>query len=130
MPFSDRSLIFVSITLGGFLFLLSTKCSSSDHELPMGLMPIPKDNPISEEKVQLGRSLFFDKRLSRTNTVSCATCHVPKFAFADRVPISEGVNGGKTMRNTPSLLNVGYQPSVIAKHANVATFTRLGEASG
>ena len=111
MPFSDRSLIFVSITLGGFLFLLSTKCSSSDHELPMGLMPIPKDNPISEEKVQLGRALFFDKRLSRTNNVSCATCHVPKFAFADRVPISEGVNGGKTMRNTPSLLNVGYQPT-------------------
>jgi cytochrome c peroxidase len=111
MPFIDRSLFFISIILGAFLFLLSTKCSIDSSQLPMGIMPIPSDNQLTEAKVALGRALFFDKRLSKTDNVSCATCHVPQFAFTDRKTVSEGVNGGKTMRNAPSLLNVGYQPT-------------------
>jgi cytochrome c peroxidase len=111
MPVVDRSLLFISIVLGAFLFLLSSKCSTTGSQLPMGIMPIPADNQLSEAKIELGRALFFDKRLSKTDKVSCATCHDPRFAFTDRKPVSEGVNGGKTMRNAPSLLNVGYQPT-------------------
>jgi len=111
MTFKSRHIVKIYLFLNLILVLLSSKCTKNVSQLPLGIMPVPKDNPMSEEKIALGRELFFDKRLSRTNKISCATCHVPRFAFADRVPISEGVDGGKTMRNAPSLLNVGYQPT-------------------
>lgn len=56
-------------------------------------------------KIELGKKLFFDKRLSINNKVSCSTCHVPKYAFTDRKKVSEGVYGRKTERNASSLLN-------------------------
>jgi cytochrome c peroxidase len=46
-------------------------------------MPVPGDNPLTAEKVALGRKLFFDKRLSRDETLSCGSCHEPKMAFTD-----------------------------------------------
>lgn len=107
----ERSIFIVFFFSSVLLTLLSSKCSSDNVALPMGIIPVPKDNEMSNAKVALGRELFFDTRLSRTDKISCATCHVPEFAFADRVPISEGVDGGKTMRNTPTLLNVAYQPT-------------------
>jgi len=78
-------------------------------ELPLGLFAddftLPEDNPMTKEKVELGRSLFFDVRLSKDNTLSCAGCHNPEFAFADNLPVSVGVNGQKGERNTPSAIN-------------------------
>lgn len=68
----------------------------------------PKDNLYSDEKVELGRKLFFDKRLSLDNEISCATCHVPEKAFTDGKELGGGVKGRKAMRNTPTLFNVGY----------------------
>jgi cytochrome c peroxidase len=59
-------------------------------------------------KVELGRKLFFDKRLSSDATVSCATCHDPALAFADGKPVSEGVAGRRGTRNSPSLLNAMF----------------------
>jgi cytochrome c peroxidase len=93
--------------------LLFVKCHFSDSSFPIGFMPIPEDDQMYEDKVELGRKLFFDKRLSKTNKISCATCHLPEFAFTDRLPISEGVEGRKTMRNAPTLLNVAYQPTLM-----------------
>ena len=97
------------------LFLLAlglsstlVKCRNSSTQLSMGEIPFPEENPITEEKVALGRQLFFDKRLSLDGTVSCASCHNPAYAFTDRKTVSEGVNGGKTERNAPSLLNAAY----------------------
>ncbi|MBM3793849.1 MAG: cytochrome-c peroxidase [Acidobacteria bacterium] len=77
---------------------------------PLGLPPVPapKDNPLTRETVFLGRKLFFDKVLSRDNTVSCASCHDPRHAFADPKPVSGGVNGKKGNRNAPALLNIAY----------------------
>jgi cytochrome c peroxidase len=59
----------------------------------------------SPSEVELGRRLFFDPILSRDRSVSCATCHVPERGFADNTPLSTGVAGRKTLRNTPSLFN-------------------------
>lgn len=78
---------------------------------PLGLppIPIPADNPITAEKVQLGRKLFFDRRLSANNTVSCAMCHIPEQGFAQnelRLPV--GVEGRSVRRNAPSIFNVAY----------------------
>ena len=66
---------------------------------------VPKDNPVTAEKVKLGERLFFDKRLSADGSVSCASCHDPRLAFADGRRLAEGVSGRRGTRNTPSLLN-------------------------
>ncbi len=62
------------------------------------------------EKVALGKLLFFDKRLSVNNSVSCATCHKPELAFTDGEVKSKGVFGRLALRNAPSLLNVKDSP--------------------
>lgn len=71
-------------------------------------MPIPPDNVQTDAKVALGRQLYFDKRLSRDNTVACATCHKPAAAWADTTPTSEGIEHKFGGRNSPTVLNAGY----------------------
>ncbi|GIW82902.1 MAG: cytochrome-c peroxidase [Gemmatales bacterium] len=73
-----------------------------------GPAPSPKENPATAEKVELGKQLFFDPRLSGNNKISCATCHDPKKAFADGLSRGKGISGKPLPRNTPSLLNVGF----------------------
>ena len=78
---------------------------------PLGLPPVPQpaDNPITAEKVQLGRKLFFDRRLSANNTVSCAMCHIAEQGFAQnelRLPV--GIEGRSVRRNAPSIYNTAY----------------------
>jgi cytochrome c peroxidase len=83
-------------------------------ELPPGFPfpPTPPDNPLSDAAVRLGKALFFDTRLSRDGTVSCASCHHPGRAFSDTLPLSIGVDGGVGMRNAPPLLNLAYHPAL------------------
>jgi len=71
-------------------------------------MPVPEDNPLTDEKVDLGRRLFNDRRLSRDGTVSCATCHEPERAFSDGRAVAVGVFGRTGRRNAPALVNRGY----------------------
>src|SRR5881409_2451205 len=72
-------------------------------------MSIPADNPITLEKIALGKQLFFDKRLSKTGQMSCETCHVPEKGWTDGLPLSPKFDGSMNTRNTPTLLNVGFQ---------------------
>src|SRR5207247_3128499 len=64
--------------------------------LPLGLQAgaayVPEKNPISQAKIELGRKLYFDPRLSRDGTISCASCHAPEKGFSDGRPNSLGVN--------------------------------------
>jgi cytochrome c peroxidase len=79
--------------------------------IPLGLdlyMPVPEDNPLTAEKVDLGRRLFFDRRLSRDGSIACATCHDPDHAFADGQAIAMGISGRAGRRNAPALINRGY----------------------
>ena len=71
--------------------------------------PIPADNPLTEEKVELGRKLFFDPILSADNTVSCASCHLQANAFSDPRPLSEGVGGVLGRRHAMALINLVYE---------------------
>lgn len=84
---------------------------SEELNIPLGLPPIPwpKDNPYSKKKAELGRLLYFDKRLSSNGTVSCATCHAIQDAFTDAKPVSEGILGKKGTRNAPTVINTAYQ---------------------
>jgi len=66
---------------------------------------IPQDNPMTPERVELGRKLYFDTRLSRDNSVSCATCHDVTRGFTDQRPVSEGIEGKLGKRNAPTTLN-------------------------
>ena len=78
---------------------------------PLGLppVPVPADNPISASKVALGRRLFFDRRLSLNDTISCAMCHVPEQGFAsNEMATAVGIEGRTVRRNTPSVYNVAY----------------------
>jgi len=79
--------------------------------LPPGFQapPTPPDNPISAAKVDLGRHLFFDVRLSHNATESCASCHQPEHAFTDGRRHAVGSTGEEHYRNTMSLTNVGYR---------------------
>lgn len=65
-------------------------------------------NSSEENRIAFGKKLFFDKRLSGNNTISCASCHRPELAFTDGLPKSRGVNGATAMRNAPSLLNAAF----------------------
>jgi len=69
----------------------------------------PADNPTTPEKAALGKQLFFDPRLSGDNSMSCATCHLPEKAFTDGLPQAKGRNSNALTRNTPTLVNVGFQ---------------------
>ncbi len=76
-------------------------------DLPSYIPPprVPAGNPISEEKFQLGRHLFYDKRLSGNGTLSCSSCHLQERAFTDGRPTSIGSTGEHTPRNAPSIVN-------------------------
>ncbi|MEO1067642.1 MAG: MbnH family di-heme enzyme [Cyanobacteria bacterium J06638_6] len=69
---------------------------------------VPADNPMSAAKVELGRRLFYEPRLSATGEFSCASCHVQGLAFSDGKPLSVGATGQVHPRNSMSLTNVGY----------------------
>ena len=71
--------------------------------MPLGLpkLPVPDDNPMTAEKIELGKLLYFDTRVSKDGTLSCATCHDPKMAWAEHTPTSKGIGGqfgGETPR--------------------------------
>ena len=79
--------------------------------LPLGLdlyMPVPEDNPLTRDKVELGRQLFSDPILSRDKSLACAGCHEPERAFTDGRTVSRGVFGRKGTRHVPTLINRGY----------------------
>ena len=84
--------------------------TAAGFKVPLGLQPIrwPKENPYSPAKWELGRALYFDKRLSADNTVSCATCHSPKLAFTDQQPNSSGIRGQRGGRSAPTVINRAY----------------------
>ncbi len=72
---------------------------------------LPRDNPLIEERVALGKALFNETALSRDNTLSCASCHVSNFAFTDARRFSLGVRGKKGTRNSMPLFNLAWKTS-------------------
>src|SRR5690349_8170218 len=71
-------------------------------------MVIPADNPMSPEKVALGRQLFFDERLSIDNSRSCYSCHVCDKGLTDGLPKAIGAGNKQLTRSSPTLWNIGY----------------------
>jgi cytochrome c peroxidase len=99
--------------------LLAAACSSDAGQgahdpllPPRGLeqveLPASPDNPVTAAKVELGRTLFFDPRLSGSGTMSCSSCHFADRAFTDGRALSKKDDGGTNTRNSPTMYNVGY----------------------
>jgi len=86
------------------------RADSWPWDLPPGFPapPVPGDNPLSVEKIELGRYLFFDKRLSGNGSQSCASCHKPERAFTDGLARAVGSTGESHPRSSMSLANVAY----------------------
>ncbi len=82
-------------------------------EVPLGLEPRPatKENPLTEQRVRLGRRLFFDPILSADNTVACASCHRPDHGFAGSEARPRGIRGQRNARRAPTLFNRAYGTS-------------------
>ena len=72
-------------------------------------VPQPKDNTITPERIELGKLLYFDTRLSANGKISCATCHHPKRGWTDLEPVAKAIGAGRGPRNSPVVLNTAYQ---------------------
>ncbi len=92
-----------------------------EWKLPPGFPrpKVPADNPMSDVKVELGRYLFYDKRLSGNGTFSCASCHQQNRAFADSLPLGVGSTGEVHPRGSMSLANVAYAPVLTWANPNL-----------
>jgi len=77
-------------------------------ETGIGPMDVPAENPITDDKVALGKMLFFDKRLGKDNKMSCETCHLPEKGWTDAKALSPKFDGKLNTRHTPTLYNVGF----------------------
>jgi cytochrome c peroxidase len=99
----------------------SRELEGFEWDLPAGFpVPlVPADNPISRPKVELGRHLFFDKKLSVDGTFACATCHKPELAFTDGRGQAVGVTGQQHPRGSMSLANVAYNATLTWADPNV-----------
>lgn len=78
---------------------------------PLGLpaVPLAPDNPLTQARIELGRTLFMDRRLSHNNTLSCAMCHVPEQGFtSNELRTAIGLEGQTIRRNSPTIYNVAY----------------------
>jgi cytochrome c peroxidase len=94
----------------GFSCLFSAATQAGPPRLPDPLsLAYPGQKHATPLRVELGKTLFFDNRLSATGTMSCATCHKPELGFADGQRYSTGVSGQPLKRHTPHLFNLAWQ---------------------
>jgi cytochrome c peroxidase len=92
-------------------------------QLPPGFPPpaVPKDNPLTLEKIELGRRLFYDARLSGNGQQSCASCHHQALAFTDGARVATGSTGQSHHRNSMALVNVAYNATFTWAHSGITT---------
>ena len=117
IPLLSKTLLF-SLVL--FAVLTSSNLKLNQIEIPFGFPKIivPEDNPLSEAKIELGKKLFFEKLLSRDSSISCATCHNPKYAFTDGLEKAKGIKNREVSCNTPTLTNIAYNTSFLRDGVN------------
>ncbi len=107
MPKNSSVLAFVIAFLLWAFFVLPTT-GLAGHLQPFKGVPVWHKNPTTPAKVELGKKLFFDRRLSGDGTMSCVTCHMPEMGFSDGQSISLSYPTTKNWRNSPTLINVVF----------------------
>lgn len=109
-----RALTVLLIILSVVLCAYNFEGSASNDEWTRPALTYPEDNPFSEASIELGSDLFFETLLSKDSSISCQSCHLIREAFADHLPVGEGIKGRLVTRNTPTLLNIGLHPYFMA----------------
>jgi len=103
----------LAVTLLFMITLISTLSSNENLNqwLRPSEIPQPQDNKLNPSRIELGKLLYFDTRLSHSNKISCATCHHPKRGWTDLEPVAKAIGDEGTVgpRNSPAILNVAYQ---------------------
>ena len=103
------AIIIFLIILGA---MIKTAMREPELTLPLGLDKEayidPEYNKLTPQRIELGRFLYFDTRLSPDDTVACASCHAPSGAFTDNAPVSTGINGQKGGRSAPTVINRAF----------------------
>jgi len=90
------------------IWLTFSSCQHSQPK-PFGIIEYPADNQQTEARIALGKKLYFEKRISVGQSISCATCHQPLHAFASSTSLAPSLVGhGGLLRNVPTLINVAY----------------------
>ncbi len=102
-----RSPLALAIVSAGFALAFTPPRGLQDNPIP-----VPDDNTMTPGKIRLGEQLFFDKRLSKTRTMSCETCHVPEKGWTDGQKLSTKADGTVNTRHTPTLYEVAYAPEL------------------
>jgi cytochrome c peroxidase len=100
--------------LFGAAVILAVAMHAAEPKVPLGVelyRPAPSDNRLTPARIALGRRLFFDRRLSRDGTISCASCHEPQRAFTDGRAVAQGIGGARGRRNSPTLVNRAWGSS-------------------
>ena len=92
--------------------LLCAASAAASPPAPLPPPPSPEGNPTTPEKAELGKRLFFDRRLSGDGTMNCATCHDPETGYSDGLAISLSYPTTKNWRNSPGLLNAAYRKTL------------------
>jgi len=104
----SRSKAISALVVAAILILSAGIEANAGNPEPLKSVQAPKNNPQTPEKIELGKKLFFDRRLSGDGTMSCASCHIPEQAFADGQDISMSYPTTKNWRNAPGLINVAF----------------------
>jgi cytochrome c peroxidase len=109
---AQRAARMIRLAVTGFLLAQSTwtGAATADPYARPREVPTPADNKLTPARAELGKSLFFDPRLSKSNWISCATCHNPSLGWSDGLPTGFGHNMARLSRATPTILNAAYNP--------------------
>lgn len=94
-----------ALTLGA----LGASVAAADKKLePLGPVPVPDNNKMTPEKIELGRMLYFDPRLAGDSSLACAKCHDPAKGFSNGLQLSDAYPGTKHWRHVPTVINAAY----------------------
>ena len=105
-----------SVVFSGLLTLMGgvLACAGVPEDIgPLPPVPAPEDNPITPEKVELGKRLFFDARLSADGSLACVSCHLPDQGWTTNTPLSPAYPTNMERRNSQTLINVAYNKALI-----------------
>ncbi|HYY16580.1 MAG TPA: cytochrome-c peroxidase, partial [Gammaproteobacteria bacterium] len=105
-----------SVVFSGLLTLIGYGwvCAGAPTELgPLPPAPVPEGNPITPEKVELGKRLFFDARLSADGSLACVSCHLPDQGWTTNTPLSPAYPMAMERRNSQTLINVAYNKALL-----------------
>jgi cytochrome c peroxidase len=134
---TNKQCVYTAVTL---LLLMVSSCSDSNrknnskklgndsYKWPIlsgfPLPKVPKDNPMSDAKVALGKAIFYDKNLSFNQQQSCQSCHQQAFAFGENIAQSTGTTGHLHRRNAPVLVNIAYNKTLTWAHDGLTSIER------